>query len=48
MLFSGETGTEHILLGLALAEDGLASRILKDAGIEAEAVRAVMTGLPHA
>jgi bifunctional DNase/RNase len=48
MLFSGETGTEHILLGLALAEDGLASWILKDAGIEAEAVRAVMTGLPHA
>ena len=48
MLFSGETGTEHILLGLALAEDGLASWILKDAGIEAEAVRAVMTGLPQA
>ena len=48
MLFSGETGTEHIVLGLTLTDDDLASRILKDAGIEAEAVRAVMTGLPHA
>ena len=48
MLFSGETGTEHIVLGLTLTDDDLASRILKDAGIEAEAVRAVMTGLPQA
>ena len=43
MLFSGETGTEHIVLGLALAEDGLASRILKDGGIESEAVRDALT-----
>ena len=48
MLFSGETGTEHIVLGLALTEDGLASRILKDAGIEVERVRAAMTGMPQA
>ena len=48
MLFSGETGTEHIVLGLALTEDGLASRILKDAGIEVETVRAAMTGMPQA
>ena len=48
MLFSGETGTEHIVLGLALTDDGLASRILKDAGIEVETVRAAMTGMPQA
>ena len=48
MLFSGETGTEHILLGLALTDDCLASRILKDAGIEVERVRAAMTGMPQA
>ncbi len=48
MLFSGETGTEHIVLGLALAGDGVASMILKDAGIDAEAVRAAMTGAPQA
>ena len=45
---SGETGTEHIVLGLALTDDGLASRILKDAGIEVETVRAAMTGMPQA
>ena len=48
MLFSGEIGTEHIVLGLALTDDGLASRILKDAGIEVETVRAAMTGMPQA
>ena len=48
MLFSGETGTEHIVLGLVFAGDGLASRILEDAGIDAEAVRAAMTGLSQA
>ena len=48
MLFSGQVGTEHILLGLALTDDCLASRILKDAGIEVERVRAAITGMPQA
>ncbi|MCY4530671.1 MAG: DUF151 domain-containing protein [Chloroflexi bacterium] len=42
MIFEGQVGTEHILLGLILADEGLASHILKDGGIEIEAARAAV------
>ena len=42
MSFDGQVGTEHILLGLVVAEEGLASRILKEGGIEIEAARAAV------
>ncbi len=42
MIFEGQVGTEHILLGLILADEGLASQILKDGGIEIEAARAAV------
>ena len=42
MSFDGQVGTEHILLGLVVAEEGLASRILKEGGIETEAARAAV------
>ena len=42
LIFEGQVGTEHILLGLLLADEGLASRILKDGGIEIEAARAAV------
>jgi hypothetical protein len=35
-------GTEHILLGLARENEGVASRILLDSDIDAEAIRAAV------
>lgn len=43
MFFRGQAGTEHILLGLILADDGLVSRILKEGEIEIETARAAVT-----
>ncbi len=45
LTFEGRAGSEHILLGLLLSEDGLASQILKDGGIEIEAARAAVRGM---
>ena len=45
LIFEGQVGSEHILLGLLLSEEGLASRILKDGGIEFEAARAAVRGM---
>ena len=42
LIFEGQVGTEHILLGLLLADEGLALQILKDGGIEIEAARAAV------
>lgn len=42
MVFEGQVGSEHILLGLILLNEGLASQILKDGGIEIEAARAAV------
>ena len=42
LIFEGQVGTDHLLLGLILAGDCLASRILKGAGIEIEAAREVV------
>ena len=42
LTFEGRAGSEHILLGLLLAEGSLASKILKDGGIEIEAARAAV------
>ena len=42
MSFDGQVGTEHILLGLMLADEGLASQILKGGGIGIEAARAAV------
>ena len=39
IFFHGQVGAEHILLGLILAGEGLASQILKEGGIEIEAAR---------
>ena len=38
-------GTEHILLGLARENDGIAARILLDAGADSEAIRGAVIGL---
>ena len=35
-----EIGTEHILLGLVMEERGLAARVLRDAGVTADGVKA--------
>ena len=40
-------GAGHLLLGLVLADDSLASRVLKEAGIEIEAARARVGEAPH-
>ncbi len=42
MIFEGQVGSEHILLGLLLADEGLASRVLQEGGIEIEAARAAV------
>ncbi len=42
LIFEGQVGSEHIMLGLLIPEEGLASRILKDGGIEIEAARAAV------
>ena len=42
MIFHGQAGSEHILLGLVLADEGLASQILKESGIKIEAARAAV------
>ena len=39
MLFNPRVGTGHLLMGFVLADDGLASAVLKESGIEIEAVR---------
>ena len=39
MLFNSRVGTGHLLMGFVLADDGLASAVLKESGIEIEAVR---------
>ncbi len=36
-------GTEHLLLGLMLEDGGVASRVLRDLGLEEDRVREVMT-----
>ena len=41
ILLNGQVGAEHILIGLGLIGEGLASRILKDSGFDTEAVRKV-------
>ena len=38
-------GTEHLLLGLALENDGVASIILRDSGVDAEKIRATIARL---
>ena len=38
-LFNSRVGTGHLLMGFVLADDGLASAVLKESGIEIEAVR---------
>ena len=40
--FHGQVGPEHILLGLVLAGEGLASQILRNCGIDIEAARIAM------
>ena len=42
LIFEAQVGTDHLLLGLILGGDGLASRILKEGGIEIEAARAAV------
>ena len=42
LIFEGQVGSEHLLLGLLLADEGLASQILEDGGIEIEAARAAV------
>ena len=42
MIFHGQAGSEHLLLGLILADEGLASQILKESGIKIEAARAAV------
>lgn len=42
LTFEGRAGSEHILLGLLLADEGLASRVLQEGGIEIEAARAAV------
>ncbi len=42
LIFEGQVGSEHLLLGLLLADEGLALQILKDGGIEIEAARAAV------
>lgn len=42
MIFHGQAGSEHILLGLVLADEGLAAQILKESGIKIEAARAAV------
>lgn len=44
LVFEGQVGSEHILLGLLMSEEGLASRILKGGGIEIETARAAVRG----
>ena len=39
LLFNPRVGTGHLLMGFVLADDGLASAVLKESGIEIEAVR---------
>ncbi len=41
-------GTEHLLLGLLVEEEGLAGRVLRDMGVQLEAVRAVVNELSAA
>ena len=45
LTFEGRAGSEHILLGLLLADEGLASRVLQEGGIEIEAARAAVRGM---
>ncbi len=46
MVFTPNIGTEHLLLGLVISDDGLASAVLKEHGVEIESARAgVMTAL---
>ena len=40
-------GAGHLLLGMVLADDSLASRVLKEAGIEIEAARARVAEASH-
>ena len=42
MIFQGQVGSEHLLLGLILADEGLAAQILKESGIKIEAARAAV------
>ena len=42
IFFHGQVGTEHILLGLVLADEGLAAQILKESGIKIETARAAV------
>lgn len=37
-------GTEHLLLGLARLDDGVAAQILRDLGVDAERIQAEMLG----
>ena len=39
MLFNPRVSTGHLLMGFVLADDGLASEVLKESGIEIESVR---------
>ena len=39
LLFNSRVSTGHLLMGFVLADDGLASAVLKESGIEIEAVR---------
>jgi ATP-dependent Clp protease ATP-binding subunit ClpC len=36
-------GSEHVLLGLVRADDGVAARILRERGVDRAAVRAALT-----
>ena len=42
MIFQGQVGSEHLLLGLVLADEGIAAQILKESGIKIEAARAAV------
>ena len=42
MIFQGQVGSEHLLLGLVLADEGLAAQVLKESGIKIEAARAAV------
>ena len=42
MIFQGQVGSEHLLLGLILADEGLAAQVLKESGIKIEAARAAV------
>ena len=45
MIFQGQVGSEHLLLGLILADEGFAAQILKESGIKIEEARAAVRGM---